>query len=62
MPIAPSDRSADSRASTALTSAGAAGRCQAGVAMLPRNTSSLPSSAIPATASIRASAQDVANP
>ena len=62
MPSAPPARSADSRARIAVTSAGSARRCQAGLAMLARNVSSLPSIGTPATASIRASAQDVANP
>ena len=47
MPSAPSARSADSRASMAVTSAGVAARCHAGPAMLARNVPSLPSSAMP---------------
>ena len=62
MPSAPSARSAESRARRAAICPGAAGRCQPGLAMLARNADRLASGSIPATASIRAIAQDAANP
>jgi hypothetical protein len=62
MPSAPSARSADSASSIALICPGSAGRCQRGSARLARNALSDAPGGIPATACIRACAQDAAKP
>ena len=62
MPSAPSARSSASRASSAPTCAGSAGRCQAGSEMRAMNAPRLASGGSPATASILASAQEAAKP
>ena len=62
MPSAPSARSADKRASNAVTCAGSAGRCQAGSEMRAMKAFRLGSGGRPATACIRASAQEAAKP
>ena len=62
MPSAPSARSADSASMIAATCSGEAARCQRRSPRLARNPSSEVPGVMPATACIRAIAQDVEKP